>query len=1368
MYLKILNLILQPILGGAAGYITNEYAINMLFKSYTPFKIGGIVPKTRDEFITNITKLIEEDILSTDKILSVLNDKKFAKNFDFFVQDFIKNNIYKTQKNQPLKNIEQLNKFIKSLNTFVNSNCHDIVRSITEYSFNNININAILTEKQITYISSHLFDLVEDTIDNTDFLNNIINNYKNNIGDLSLSFILGKDNVNILINNISENVIREDNFYNIEIDKLISSTLECSNFYNSFYNLTTKIIEKRKDDINKVIFDLFNNFLKTDNCNTLINDFSKNLIEYGKNINISIYDIINDGCFDNINSILHDKSNIIIDFLIDFCNENDYEISQIIKEAISETITEQDSGKKLILNMAQSTINGYINKIDIKSYLLGLKSNKVKLDIIINKLSAKIKDIIKNYTIGDITTILEQKNILTETSFSKFIKNYINNGLIFITKNLSSNLSKIIKNEYITTILNSKINNYIKDNLTSDKFYSIYKKELTNKMNELVNYKIITLLNTLNIQTKDIASFASKKLHLNRHVILNKVNPKITSYINNKPITEIINDDISSKLVFEIEKDIKHKINNKLIEINNTNTHDLINKFNTYLKDTKNLSSILRNEVSNNISPILQNFIKGLSKTNLDKLSDKELCDMAKSFIGNNLKPIMYFGGLLGLIAGIGLSLTQINQSNLFNISIIGTITYALVGFLTNAIAISMLFKPYKEIKFLKKLPFFRHFSLGYIAKNKPILAQNMSDGINNYLLTHENMEELIDSYQDKIKKDLSNKLSKDNYEIISKYINNNKNNIINFSTNAINKYISANTGTISTNICSNLEKINLQNILKDYKNSIYNLISDSSQKVDELLISHLTKNKGKNNTLNKLIDKGTIKKLISLLNTMLEQEYDNITKKVNYNNITKYLLNIEPAYQDIIDKNINELLDKKHLDNINNYIKDSFLNIYNDTSVMNKISELFINKINKQVNSNTKLCNLLSGKIKEITNLKLNYIYKNNYDFFKNLFSKYSNKISLFVQNKVTQNLNFIARGAYSMVNGDKIIDSVIDKILIDKLPKLIHEKRDTIYPKAIEILNNDFLEIKLSDINITVENNDSIKRMANFNLIKNKDIFANIIDNFTSTLFNTKSNYKLKDILDKFSLSSIKDIINDNENIIKEEIQPIINNLNSNKQYILNNFNGFICKFTTNSVQNISFSSIIDKISVDDFKTTINNITKLILNKNNISYCTDEMSTNKYTNKNLSQLINTTELNFLTEIVLKDLLYEQKTIELFNSNMSILFDKAIKDNINIMPTQTKEYIIQIFSDTSTLSLKNNLSTIISDLEFDKLIKEQINQMSTKKIHKMFDSFAGKYFKRVMFYGIFGGVFGINTIFGLCLSLAHSVSSLFKKKKLS
>ena len=57
-----LFLILQSISGGVAGYITNKYAVNMLFKEYTPLKLGGVVKKNKEKFIDEI-KLQNKNVL---------------------------------------------------------------------------------------------------------------------------------------------------------------------------------------------------------------------------------------------------------------------------------------------------------------------------------------------------------------------------------------------------------------------------------------------------------------------------------------------------------------------------------------------------------------------------------------------------------------------------------------------------------------------------------------------------------------------------------------------------------------------------------------------------------------------------------------------------------------------------------------------------------------------------------------------------------------------------------------------------------------------------------------------------------------------------------------------------------------------------------------------------------------------------------------------------------------------------------------------------------------------------------------------------------------------------------------------------------
>lgn len=55
--------LIQGVLGAFSGYITNTYAVNMLFKEYTPLKLGGVVKKNKEKFIDEISSLVEKDII---------------------------------------------------------------------------------------------------------------------------------------------------------------------------------------------------------------------------------------------------------------------------------------------------------------------------------------------------------------------------------------------------------------------------------------------------------------------------------------------------------------------------------------------------------------------------------------------------------------------------------------------------------------------------------------------------------------------------------------------------------------------------------------------------------------------------------------------------------------------------------------------------------------------------------------------------------------------------------------------------------------------------------------------------------------------------------------------------------------------------------------------------------------------------------------------------------------------------------------------------------------------------------------------------------------------------------------------------------
>ena len=80
-------------------------------------------------------------------------------------------------------------------------------------------------------------------------------------------------------------------------------------------------------------------------------------------------------------------------------------------------------------------------------------------------------------------------------------------------------------------------------------------------------------------------------------------------------------------------------------------------------------------------------------------------------------------------------------------------------------------------------------------------------------------------------------------------------------------------------------------------------------------------------------------------------------------------------------------------------------------------------------------------------------------------------------------------------------------------------------------------------------------------------------------------------------------------------------------------------------------------------------------------------------------------------------------------------------------------------------LKIISILDEMLKSIEFDKIAKEEIEKMEPKKIHEMFNSFGEKYFRKLMLYGFFGFVFGINMYVGFALTGLKVISEVVKSQ---
>src|SRR5690242_1105864 len=88
-------LVFQGISGGVSGYITNKYAVDMLFKEYTPLKLGGVIKKKKEKFIEEMSELVERDVINSQTLKSQILNKNFNIYAEQIAQTVFQNGLKK-------------------------------------------------------------------------------------------------------------------------------------------------------------------------------------------------------------------------------------------------------------------------------------------------------------------------------------------------------------------------------------------------------------------------------------------------------------------------------------------------------------------------------------------------------------------------------------------------------------------------------------------------------------------------------------------------------------------------------------------------------------------------------------------------------------------------------------------------------------------------------------------------------------------------------------------------------------------------------------------------------------------------------------------------------------------------------------------------------------------------------------------------------------------------------------------------------------------------------------------------------------------------------------------------------------------------
>ena len=1368
--------LLQGGAGAVSGYITNKYAVNMLFKEYTPFKailpfkFGGVIKNRKEQFIEEISELVERDIINSETIISNINEEKFEKVLAIIVKDFLDSELRHSLKDMEFKDINDFENIIyKLIGSLKNT-----IKTDTEFIdqvLNKINLNDDLNNELIRNICCELFDTAEQEILSTDIIEQSLHQMYGNIKCIQINELLPKESSIILkevlvssadssLQSLFENddkliKILDDIYEKTDVKAALQKVQE--NFYNK--RISEFISDEECEILSSRLFKVLISYMNSEGGREKFDSLLSFIFKIINDLDYTIYDLLSEDSAKRLTEFIEVSIHKMLPYFSNWISTNKDEFDTIIEQSIDEAIRNLDPGiKKMIISKVRQLFLDNVaakNKIveKITHYIENYNIDENSLDDI----CSMVLDYLKKTKISEMFNTIKSSSIVDSSSLEKiisFLKDQFNiHGQNIINSILKGQTSKKIGDiihKDLACIFDDNIKNMISSAVLNNK--EMLHKNMVFKLDEIIS-KNINEIETKKIDQLVSNSMSEKIIHKGDSYIKNLLHDNKTQMVDNM-YSYITN----SLCEIQSDKNMQAKIYDKILnfaesaimEKRSCKIYDSIGNIICRDEVYESVSKTARKIIIENLDSLLRGKIKETIKNNLKQYDEDEICDLAQRFMGSELKPLSLFGGILGFVCGIifGFFFRNVGISGFYKNAasqILSVFLMGIVGIMTNVIAINMLFKPYTKNKVLDKIPFLRHFALGYIPAHKENMSRAIGNVIDNDLLNRNYIIKSLNRHKNTIKNKLLSIINKhdDNIiikfiisqkekaaEIISKagfdYIINNKKVLVNTINNTIGN-ISVDNDFLKKEAINNIiQKAEIDKKIKQVCNQYINEHLDNEICINDIITSEMKDNLSA--SVNKSID-SAIKDLHSSI--------DNMDIKSDLSHYITHMLN-----DDKITGRFEKKISKFIINNSGYYLQD----------VIKRNMDNFIDNV---INDESTIENVFDGKIKIYIDKNLFKITDFAVDKIKLLLIKNEELIKDSVKLKINESLNFFEKIGYTMAGGDNIVDNAVNIMVEKNLPVFISDKFFEITNVIKDGMDNSIFKLKIKDICPSVNANEINSLIQSvYEIIKNNETMTDELSNGAKVIINH--------IFKQFDGETITALINKLNDEIYTFKNVISDNIHNNQRELTSYGCNTVINLIINPIYVLKVKPIAEKFNSDDVMSSLDNIIDKLDLVNIITENTYIMLKGYLNGKCIADIIDSS----MTEKYLShnfNMIGDSPVFKTtFNKVTSGIIYKIIENIDSLINKETRLQISDKLTDAGLTSCINYCDEIIKSVNLKEITNKQIEIMNPKELHQLFISFSGPLFKKLYLYGSFGAVFGINLWIPVILGAKECITSVF------
>ncbi len=836
----MLTTLLAKIISGAyVGYATNDLAIQMLFRKR--FGLGGIVLRTRDEFIANISRLVERDIINHHTLSRELveNTGAFQDSLADALQDLAGRSLWLyLPENEPINALAGFDASVRRITDstqqlFRDKRLQQSLRNITGAA----NIELLLTPDLLTALENQLRHLLQESRQTHPLLANTLT--YTDFQHLTFADILLPKDYEILgrllaqplrqlytavagsestetFFEAAEAVLLNPEWLNPVAEKLRSQTLGAllgeANGKALVNTLAERLVELVKSPEGKQVLENFAQFFW----------------EVLSQEKTTVFSLLNENLAERFASFLRGYLPVVLQKLIEWLQSRRNRLEAIIDSTFRKNI--KWKFQDIILQLFVGSISQYADVVRRITDILDTHSQNPKETATL--LTEQIIRFLKQNTIGQIVSQLRQNDKRLQLAGA---------NPAFTGDPLANLLQKAI-----IGLLRSPTDSVLQFSALAERPLSnfITQQETVRLLQQAIGY-------IWQEQIKKRWLYAPRSGAQLERLAIAFIE---TAYF--RPWGEWVSGMRFRSLLQQADNRLPHLVKGALLQ----NRAAIAHRMQLWIADLSPdaqeaaqltaayidtslrrlgtqpwgsaravfdswsiaLPARLQQLLLQNLEFLLTGRIEAVVRNSLQKMPNEKLLDLVERFMGRELKPITLLGALLGGIAGGTLAfMPAFNTENLISWedTALAAAAYGLTGYGTNWLALRMIFRPYRPIEWAKgrALP----FTPGVVAKNQRRFAENMGKFVAGGLLNPQNIAATFDDKKETIHKQAQEYIAQPHLLIPEKWLQENRTAIAVALTDWAAQAVQKHTHTLSEKIGQRIAAFSAENLPWEHINRV-------------------------------------------------------------------------------------------------------------------------------------------------------------------------------------------------------------------------------------------------------------------------------------------------------------------------------------------------------------------------------------------------------------------------------------------------------------------------------------------------------------------------------------------------------------------